>query len=556
MRKIEVGTRFFLYFIFSGLQNILYHASGKPMEENPCPDSEVIRAIVSKSVADIRARRERDKAAFVGVIQEWIKGGRRGKLFGGKKMDRVAKWIQDEWENNPSFVHEIGKLAGLSTEELEAVTQQRVDEAMEDVSFSLPGEDLGTIRISDSNGEEKEVSIRELTTGIDSRKITVFDTEESIRRYSNFGVGDDFIERMLDDYNTPDVIGRYFPEIGEVMLYQNNILRNRATQDEVKAIIVHENVHALSGGLYSEEDFSKTAELIKTVSPDFYDKIQQIDKGCVKKEIDEDVVCYYIDQCVRSGQFDELMNRELDFSNNELNARIDYIVELLRDRNYGKEKKAVQIDGQGKSEAVRENSQTNSNSSRGRTDPRRGGTLGRSEGTDSGGQEERGTVDNSADFSIAPEEDTYSGEDVSFSLGVPYQGSKSRIAKKIVERLSRGGRFVDLFSGGGAVTHAAMLSGKYGRYRMNDLDGVGQDLFLQGVRGEWKDYDRTSMTPEEFAQIKGTPEALPWSHNAYGTNLVKNDSISVVSPTSLMHVMYGAVNIDNKNYRAKLFVAE
>jgi len=43
--------------------------------------------------------------------------------------------------------------------------------------------------------------------------------------------------------------------------------------------------------------------------------------------------------------------------------------------------------------------------------------------------------------------------------GLPYKGSKNGIAKKIVDALPAGEVFVDLFAGGCAVTHAAMLSG-------------------------------------------------------------------------------------------------
>lgn len=107
------------------------------------------------------------------------------------------------------------------------------------------------------------------------------------------------------------------------------------------------------------------------------------------------------------------------------------------------------------------------------------------------------------------------------TYGVPYQGSKSRTAKSIVDRLPKGKRFVDLFSGGGAVTHAAMESSKYEKYRMNDLDGKGQRLFLEGVQGKWDDYARKSMTEEEFSAIKGTPESLPWSFNGLGRNLAR-----------------------------------
>ena len=108
---------------------------------------------------------------------------------------------------------------------------------------------------------------------------------------------------------------------------------------------------------------------------------------------------------------------------------------------------------------------------------------------------------------------------LSVSLGAPYQGSKGRIADKVVDKLPRGKRFVDLFSGGGAVTHAAMLSGKYGTYRMNDINPAGQDLFLQGMRGEWRDYKPEDMTPEEFAKIKGTAKGLVLSYGGLGRNM-------------------------------------
>ena len=109
----------------------------------------------------------------------------------------------------------------------------------------------------------------------------------------------------------------------------------------------------------------------------------------------------------------------------------------------------------------------------------------------------------------------------SYSLGVPYQGTKGRIARSLMEKLPGGRRFVDLFAGGGAMTHAAMLSGKYEEYHMNDVNPVGVELFMQGIRGEWDDHDRTSMTPEEFNQLKGTPKAIPWSVLGLGRNLAK-----------------------------------
>lgn len=67
------------------------------------------------------------------------------------------------------------------------------------------------------------------------------------------------------------------------------------------------------------------------------------------------------------------------------------------------------------------------------------------------------------------------------TYGIPYQGSKNRIADRIMEVLPSGKRFVDLFAGGCAMTHCAMLSGKYDRYLANDLYPSGARLFQRAI---------------------------------------------------------------------------
>ena len=61
--------------------------------------------------------------------------------------------------------------------------------------------------------------------------------------------------------------------------------------------------------------------------------------------------------------------------------------------------------------------------------------------------------------------------------GLPYKGSKNAIAEWIVNALPPADTFVDLFCGGGAVTHYAMLTDKYQRFIMNDVDGRLPILF-------------------------------------------------------------------------------
>lgn len=45
--------------------------------------------------------------------------------------------------------------------------------------------------------------------------------------------------------------------------------------------------------------------------------------------------------------------------------------------------------------------------------------------------------------------------------GIPYQGSKNQIAENILKFLPGGKRLVDLFGGGGAISHCASLSYKW-----------------------------------------------------------------------------------------------
>lgn len=60
---------------------------------------------------------------------------------------------------------------------------------------------------------------------------------------------------------------------------------------------------------------------------------------------------------------------------------------------------------------------------------------------------------------IEDEEDLFDDiEKLDKHYGVPYQGNKSRIADIIINILPKGKRLVDLFGGGGAITHCGMLS--------------------------------------------------------------------------------------------------
>lgn len=71
--------------------------------------------------------------------------------------------------------------------------------------------------------------------------------------------------------------------------------------------------------------------------------------------------------------------------------------------------------------------------------------------------------------------------------GLPYSASKNTIAEFVVFNLPRGNRLVDLFAGGCAVTHCAMLSGKYKFFLANDI-GEAPQIFKMALDGEFKGY--------------------------------------------------------------------
>lgn len=84
--------------------------------------------------------------------------------------------------------------------------------------------------------------------------------------------------------------------------------------------------------------------------------------------------------------------------------------------------------------------------------------------------------------------------------GLPYKGSKNKIAEWIIDNLPSTEHFYDLFAGGCAVTHCALLSGKYKDCLANDITD-STSLFLNAIHGKYKNESRW-ISREEFARLK------------------------------------------------------
>lgn len=104
---------------------------------------------------------------------------------------------------------------------------------------------------------------------------------------------------------------------------------------------------------------------------------------------------------------------------------------------------------------------------------------------------------------------------MAITYGLPYMGSKNRIAKNLIKQLPRAENFYDLFCGGGSMAHRAALSGKYKHIYCNDLTGA-VEYVERARRGE---YDNRCqwVDREEFIKNKNNDVFLTfvWS---YGNN--------------------------------------
>ena len=103
------------------------------------------------------------------------------------------------------------------------------------------------------------------------------------------------------------------------------------------------------------------------------------------------------------------------------------------------------------------------------------------------------------------------------NYGLPYTGSKSRIAHWVIDNLPRGRVLIDAFSGGCAITHRALLSQKWQTVIANDINGKYPQLFADAIHGRYRDEKRW-ISREDFNRLKQQDAfvACCWS---FGNNL-------------------------------------
>src|SRR5574344_3077231 len=85
--------------------------------------------------------------------------------------------------------------------------------------------------------------------------------------------------------------------------------------------------------------------------------------------------------------------------------------------------------------------------------------------------------------------------------GMPYKGSKNKIAEWVVDQLPSAKHFYDLFGGGGAISHCAILSGNYEVVHYNELSPLVFKAFEMAINGGFKNENRW-ISREDFHKFK------------------------------------------------------
>lgn len=89
------------------------------------------------------------------------------------------------------------------------------------------------------------------------------------------------------------------------------------------------------------------------------------------------------------------------------------------------------------------------------------------------------------------------------NFGLPYKGSKNKIAKWVCDILPNANTLYDLFCGGGAITHYASLNLKYNNYIVNDLNSLCIKGLKMAFNGEFKNETRW-ISRDDFFKLKDT----------------------------------------------------
>ena len=125
-------------------------------------------------------------------------------------------------------------------------------------------------------------------------------------------------------------------------------------------------------------------------------------------------------------------------------------------------------------------------------------------------------------------------------FGLPYKGSKNLLAQRILDCIPSASVFVDLFCGGCAVSHAALLSGRFARVVVNDIEGDVSRLFVAAVNGQYKGESRW-ISREDFFRLKESDPYVRycWSFGNNGMDYIYSEAVEPYKRALHYAVVFG-----------------
>lgn len=143
------------------------------------------------------------------------------------------------------------------------------------------------------------------------------------------------------------------------------------------------------------------------------------------------------------------------------------------------------------------------------------------------------------------------------NYGLPYLGSKSKIAEDIITLFPIADNFYDLFAGGCAITHALMVKNQdlfhrgFKRYIFNDLNNA-PELFLNAIRGEYHNEKRW-ISREDFKNNLSLKNPDPyiqwiWSFSNNGKDYLFSEKLEPVKKAFHYVIVFNDWPFFNKLY--------
>lgn len=140
-------------------------------------------------------------------------------------------------------------------------------------------------------------------------------------------------------------------------------------------------------------------------------------------------------------------------------------------------------------------------------------------------------------------------------FGIPYMGSKSKLALDLIGAMPTGRRFVDLFGGGFAMSHCAYLSGRFEEVYYNDINPLLVPLIQDAIDGKYS-YDVFKpkfITREEFFEKKDTCGYVKylWSFSNNGKEYMFGRHIEDMKRKAHDYVVFDIFDAELEDYIGK-----